>query len=138
MTIFYFMQVSEDVVVVTPTRNEDNSISATPTSSTPISTTSSSASETSSGVSSSVSSKDARCPSIPSHWSRSTQSAINDKKLDAKIRCDIVRTMVTLLIAKSGPHPNKSEIELFSRQLVLKYPFMRDDIGTGYVSIPPF
>ena len=134
------MQVNEEVIIITPSRNAGGTNCATPpisgTSTTPVQTPSSgSTSESSSSVSlsSAVSSK-GKCPSIPSHWSSSTQKAIDEKKLDAKVRCDIVRTMVTLLIAKSGPHPKKSEIEQFSRQLVLKYPYMRDDIGTGYVS----
>ena len=125
------MQVGEDVIIVTPTRNVGGTTCTTPisTSSTPVQPSSSSSaniSDTPSYISSSVSSKDPKCPSIPSHWSGSTQKAIDDKKLDAKIHCDIVRTMVTLLVAKSGPHPSKSEIELFSRELILKYPYMRD------------
>lgn len=71
---------------------------------------------------------------IPSHWCQQTQVCIDEKKLNAKARCDIVRTLVTLLITKHGPYPTKSEVEHISRQLILKFPFMRDDIGTGYVS----
>lgn len=89
----------------------------------------------SSDLSSSVSSKDtAGALVIPSHWTTTTQKAIDEQKLDPKIRGDIVRTMATLLITKYGPQPRKSEVEQFARQLILKYPFMRDDIGTGYVS----
>ena len=71
---------------------------------------------------------------VPTHWCTDTQKAINSHKLDPNVRCDIVRTMATLLISKYGPDPPKPETEKFSRQLILKYPFMRDDFGTGYVS----
>ena len=71
---------------------------------------------------------------VPSHWSAATQKAVNEQKLDAKVRCDIVRTLATLLISRYGPQPRKSDIQRFAQKLILKYPFMRDDIGTGYVS----
>ena len=72
---------------------------------------------------------------IPSHWSATTQKAIDEQKLDAKVRCDMVRTLATLLITKYGSQPRKCDIQQFARQLILKYPYMRDDIGTGYVSV---
>lgn len=71
---------------------------------------------------------------IPSHWCGATQKCITEKKLNVKVRCDIVRTLITLLVAKHGPRPKTCEVEHVARQLILKYPFMRDDIGTGYVS----
>ena len=71
---------------------------------------------------------------IPSNWSASTQKSIDEKKLNRSVRNDIVRTLITLVVSKHGPRPKKSEVEYVARQLILKYPFMRDDIGTGYVS----
>ena len=63
----------------------------------------------------------------PSQSTSSLREKINS-------RCDIVRTLATLIISKHGPHPTKSEVEHISRQVILKFPFMRDDIGTGYVT----
>ena len=48
---------------------------------------------------------------------------------------NISRTIVTLLTAKLGAKFGKDRIEHLARKLILKYPFMADDIGSGYVSI---
>lgn len=80
---------------------------------------------------SSASKSDPQTIVIPSHWSQQTQSVINERKLNTNARSDIVRTLVTLVISQHGTNP---QVENVCRQLVLKYPFMPDDIGTGYVS----
>ena len=59
---------------------------------------------------------------------------IKEKKMNHTARKEIVQTLVTLLIAKFGSNPSKAQCETVARRLILKYPFMRDDIGTGYVS----
>jgi hypothetical protein len=51
------------------------------------------------------------------------------------VRNDIARTLTTLLVAKVGNNPSTQQIEQVSRSLILKYPFMKDDLGNGYVSI---
>ena len=71
---------------------------------------------------------------IPSKWWDDTMKSINDKKLTPNTRKEIVQTLVTLLISKFGSNLQKSRVEAVARLLILKYPFMRDDIGTGYVS----
>lgn len=83
---------------------------------------------------SSASKSDPQTIVIPSHWSQQTQSVINERKLNTNARSDIVRTLVTLVISQHGTNPTRNQVENVCRQLVLKYPFMRDDIGTGYVS----
>ena len=40
---------------------------------------------------------------------------------------------MTLLVAKYGPKPVRSRCEELARQLILKYPFTKDDLGSGYV-----
>ena len=50
------------------------------------------------------------------------------------IRNDVSRTLTTLLTAKVGNNPSTQQIEQVSRSLILKYPFMKDDLGSGYVS----
>ena len=68
-------------------------------------------------------SKDAVSPIIPSHWCEQTQACIDKKMLNPKARCDIVRTLGTLLVAKHGPHPTKQQVEYIARQLILTFPF---------------
>ena len=39
-----------------------------------------------------------------------------------------------MLISKVGPKPIRNHCEQVARKLILKYPFMKDDMGDGYVS----
>lgn len=70
---------------------------------------------------------------IPSHWRPETKACINRKVLTCESRLDIIRTLVTLM-NKFGPPATKHQMEEVARKLVLKYPFMKDDLGSGYVS----
>ena len=54
--------------------------------------------------------------------------------LTTATRSDIVRTLVTLLTSKYGSKPTQQQIEDLARKLILKFPWMKDDIGNGYVS----
>ena len=58
----------------------------------------------------------------------------NRRQLTNESRLDIIRTLVSLTISKFGPEPTKHQLEEVARKLVLKYPFMKDDLGNGYVS----
>ena len=40
-----------------------------------------------------------------------------------------MRTLVTLLVSKYGPKRGRVHCEELGRQLILKYPFMKDDLG---------
>ena len=40
---------------------------------------------------------------------------------------------MTLLTAK-GPNQGKAKIKPVARKLILKYPFMKGDMGSGYAS----
>ena len=71
---------------------------------------------------------------IPSTWCPETQQCIDDQDMTPDARSDIVRTLVTLLTARVGPNPTHDQLGDIARQLVLKYPFMQDDLGNGYVS----
>ena len=71
---------------------------------------------------------------IPTHWRPETDSCIKKKDLTPECRSDITRTLVTLMISKVGPKPSRTDCEQVARRLILKYPFMKDDIGDGYVS----
>ena len=72
---------------------------------------------------------------IPDFWRDDTQRCIDEGVLDDASRSDIVRTLVTLLVSKYGPKPGRVRLEEVGRALILKYPFMKDDIGNGYVSV---
>ena len=72
---------------------------------------------------------------IPDHWREETEACIHDHALDGEARNDIVRTLVTLLVAKYGPRPGAARCQQMARALILKHPFMADDLGSGYVSI---
>ena len=66
------------------------------------------------------------------------QHCIDEGILDDDSRSDITRTLVTLLVSKYGPKPGRVQCEELGRQLILKYPFMKDDLGNGYVSMYVF
>ena len=72
---------------------------------------------------------------IPTHWRPETSLCLEKKCLTKECRSDIVRTLVTLTIAKVGPKPSRSHCEQVCRKLILQYPFLKDDIGNGYVSM---
>lgn len=46
---------------------------------------------------------------------------------------EIVRTLVNLLFARFAK-PTRDQCEDFARKLIMKYPFVKDDLGNGYVS----
>ena len=70
---------------------------------------------------------------IPSHWRQETEECIANQTLDTEARSDIVRTLITLMVAKFGPKLEAAKCQAVARQLILKYPFMADDLGCGYV-----
>ena len=45
----------------------------------------------------------------------------------------MVRSLVNLLFAKDTK-PSRANCENLARRLILKYPFLKDDMGNGYVS----
>ena len=71
---------------------------------------------------------------IPNFWREETQDCLDEGILNETSRGDITRTLVTLLVGKHGPKPGRARCEDLARQLILKYPFVKDDLGTGYVS----
>lgn len=55
------------------------------------------------------------------------------KCLTPNARQEIVRTVASQLFAKTQ-RPNRSDCDQVARQLILKFPFTKDDLGCGYVS----
>lgn len=93
-------------------------------------------SPTSPGSISSISTTPSRASNkvrLPDFWREETQECLDEGILDEVCRGDITRTLVTLLNAKFGPKPGRARCEDLARQLILKYPFAKDDLGSGYV-----
>jgi len=72
---------------------------------------------------------------IPAHWRPDTLKCIKQKLLSSDSRNDIVRTLVSIMMSKVGAKPTRGQCEQVARDLILKYPFMKDDIGDGYVRL---
>ena len=72
---------------------------------------------------------------VPTHWHAETQHCLDTKAVSDEARNDIIRTLVTLLIGKYGSKPSRRQCEQASRALILQYPFLKDDLGPGYVSL---
>ena len=71
---------------------------------------------------------------IPDHWRPEIEQCLEEKRLTDSARNDVVRTLVSQLFARSNK-PNRYQCESLARRLILKYPFLKDDLGNGYVSI---
>ena len=70
---------------------------------------------------------------IPEHWRPEVEECIHNQSLEESARCEIVRTLVNLLFSRFIK-PTREQCGSLTRQLILKYPFMKDDMGNGYVS----
>ena len=70
---------------------------------------------------------------VPEQWKEDTRACIDAKVMSKESRGDISRTLVTLMTAKYGSNPGRTRCEEIARKLILKYPFMKDDLGSGYV-----
>ena len=74
-----------------------------------------------------------RPASLPDQWRPHVEDCIAMKKLDDSARNEIVRSTVQVLFTKYKK-PSRTSCDDFARKLILKYPFMKDDLGNGYVS----
>ena len=70
---------------------------------------------------------------IPDHWRPEVELCLQDKCLSSGARNEIVRTLVNLLFARDTK-PSRFQCEELARKLIMKYPFVKDDLGNGYVS----
>ena len=59
--------------------------------------------------------------------------AIEDKRLTPDVRNELVRDLVTHMYG-CMEKPSSESCKFVAQRLILKYPFMRDTMGTGYVS----
>ena len=72
--------------------------------------------------------------SLPTYWRPDVEFCLQEKCLTDSARNDMVRTFANLLIMKYGK-PSIRQCEELARRVILKYPFLKDDIGNGYVSL---
>ena len=63
---------------------------------------------------------------IPDYWRQETKDCLDDGVLDDESREDMTCILVTLLVAKYGAKPDRSNCEELVRRLILKYPFTKD------------
>lgn len=70
---------------------------------------------------------------IPDHWRPEVEQCITQQCLTGSARNEMVRALVNQLFAKSRK-PTRYQCEDLARDLILKYPFVKDDLGNGYVS----
>lgn len=70
---------------------------------------------------------------IPEHWRPEVEQCIRNESLEESARCEIVRTLVSLLFSRFAK-PTREQCGSLARQLILKHTFMKDDMGNGYVS----
>ena len=71
---------------------------------------------------------------IPEHWRPEVESCLREESLTDSARNQIVRSLVNQLFARASK-PTRLQCEQLARKLILKYPFVKDDMGNGYVSI---
>lgn len=74
---------------------------------------------------------------IPSRWCPEVEDCIMEHSLSDSARCEIVRALVNQLFARTRK-PARVDCEHHARKLILKYPFMKDDMGNGYVSMKSY
>lgn len=70
---------------------------------------------------------------IPSKWRPTIMKAIETEKLTPDLRNEIVRDLVTHMYGYTEK-PTTNFCKFAAQRLILKYQFMRDTKGTGYVS----
>lgn len=109
-----------------PSGEQDCSSSACSTSTSQISSLST--------TGSSVSKSSRSCGfEIPEHWDPEVEECIRNQSLEESARCEIVRALVSLLFSRFAK-PTREQCGSLARKLILKHPFMKDDMGNGYVS----
>ena len=70
---------------------------------------------------------------LPKAFSSTVMGALQKKEMEAKIRSAFVRELLVHMTSY-GSRPSLNFCSLVARRIVLKYPFLRDSIGNGYVS----
>lgn len=72
--------------------------------------------------------------SVPDHWRPEVEACLKEGYVTDSVRNEMVRSLVNQLFARSTK-PSRAQCDNLARKLILKYPFLKDDMGNGYVSI---
>ena len=64
------------------------------------------------------------------HWCPDVEECITTESPEESARCEIVRTLVSLLFSCFAK-PTREQCGVLAQQLILKHPFMKDDMGNG-------
>ena len=70
---------------------------------------------------------------IPDNWEPDIQKYLHNQSINCKIRHRMIRVLVERMFSKY-PKPSRANCEELARNLVAKYPFLKDDYGNRYVS----
>lgn len=71
--------------------------------------------------------------SLPKAFSSAVMGALQKKQMEPKVRSAFVRELVVHMTSY-GIRPPRPFCSLVARRIILKYPFLRDAVGNGYVS----
>ena len=71
--------------------------------------------------------------SLPKTLSSAVMDALQKKQMEPKVRSAFVRELVVHMTSY-GIRPPCPFCSLVARRIILKYPFLRDAVGNGYVS----
>lgn len=71
---------------------------------------------------------------MPNKWRPSIMFAIKESKLTPDVRNEVVRDLVTHMYSYVE-RPTSAFCKFVAQRLILQFPFMRDSMGTGFVSI---
>lgn len=72
--------------------------------------------------------------SLPKCFSAVVMESLEKKDMKPKVRSAFVRELIVHMTSY-GVKPSKNFCSSVARKIVLKYPFLRDAVGSGYVSI---
>ena len=71
---------------------------------------------------------------IPDCWRPEVLCCLQSKTMTNSTRNEMFRTLVNLLFTTSHK-PTRDDCNHMAQKLILKYPFAKDDLGNGYVSL---
>ena len=72
--------------------------------------------------------------SLPKCFSASVMESLAKKEMKPNVRSAFVRELIVHMTSY-GVKPSKNFCSAVARKIILKHPFLRDAVGSGYVSI---
>lgn len=75
--------------------------------------------------------------SLPKCFSSTVMESLEKKSMEPKVRSAFTRELIVHMTSY-GIRPSSNFCSAVARRIILKYPFLRDSVGSGYVSICTF